>query len=214
MHALILGQTESGKTTLAKILARRLRASARTVVIHDPVFDLEWPCSRRFDRVDQLSDAIKTMRQCHVFVDESAVAFDNGKCLDFTWFTARSRHWGHSFYLMAQRMVDVPKTMRDQCNRLFLFRSSRSDGQQHADEWNVPQLAECHTLKQWQFYHVDRHGRCDLMEIVARRDIRHVAHGSRGAGGSDRGPGGVVDRGRAVEPTKGFERCDSQAKTG
>ena len=173
-HALILGRTESGKSTLAKLIAKSLRSRGRRVLLHDPCADNKFPADFRFLDMNGLGERARVERSAHVFIDESSAAFDDGRNLDHSWLATRSRHWGHSCYFIGQRAPQVPKTMRDQCSTLFLFSSSVSDGIIHADEWGRDELRGCNTLKQFEFFKVDRAQNLQRMRIVNYREIQLV----------------------------------------
>jgi energy-coupling factor transporter ATP-binding protein EcfA2 len=160
MHTLILGMTESGKSTLAKMLAQTLQKSGKTVVVLDPLSD-RWAAKHVFDTPAELSEFMSKNRACHVFIDESGQVFDEGRNSEFAWIVTRSRHLGHSVYLIGQRAIQIPKTMRDQTSKLYLFTSSVSDGKILADEFNRPELARCASLPQFQFFEVSRFGKAE-----------------------------------------------------
>ncbi len=54
-HSLILGATESGKSFLAKQLARGALAGGRRVVVLNPVGD-SWPCSWQTEDAEEFYD--------------------------------------------------------------------------------------------------------------------------------------------------------------
>lgn len=176
MHTLVLGQSQCGKSVLLKLIARRLRAQGRTVLVFDPLFS-EYACSERFGTIEEFSAAARATQNAHLIVDESGIAFAEGGDRSHAWLATTSRHWGHSTYFAAQRLVQVPPTVRDQCNALFLFTSSRKDGETHADEWNCEALRECNSLRQFECMRVDRYGSLDRLVIVGRKDVRHVSGG-------------------------------------
>lgn len=166
MHSLILGMTESGKSTLAKLLVAKLTASGKHTVILDPLGDPDWKAKIIVTDPDELSNYITKNTSCYVFVDEGGEVFDNGNERGYNWWGTRSRHAGHSFTFMSQRGTGIPKTVRDQCNRLYLFTSSLDDGDIHASEWNKPILARCNVLPQFSFYAANRYGMVERYKIV------------------------------------------------
>lgn len=171
MHSLIIGMTESGKTTLAKIIANQLSSQGKSVAVLDPVYDSAWPEKAfKADNPADFSQYLREHRSVYAFVDESGSVFNEGNDNSYQWFATTSRHYGHSAVFIAQRAIQVPKTMRDQCSRLFLFTSSRSDGKIHADEWNKPSLEECNALPQFHFYKVDRYSTGESCILMAIRD--------------------------------------------
>jgi hypothetical protein len=167
--------TESGKTVLSKNLAKTLASKGKTVFVYDPVgVPSEWGNAKVFDDADKFSVALKKSKSVHAFVDEAGTLFDEGNATEYNWLATRSRHWGHSVYFISQRLVQIPKTVRDQCNRLYLFTSSSKDGIGHAEEWNKPILTQCNRLPKLTFFSVDRYSEAKVYRIENFSKIRPV----------------------------------------
>ena len=171
MHSLIIGQTESGKSTLAKVFASKLTNSGKKVAVLDPLFDPDWKCNYRTDDINEMTQYLKVNRSVYVFVDESGAYFNDGNDTTYSWLATRSRHYGHSVFFIAQRAIQIPKTMRDQCSRLYLFTSSRSDGKIHSEEWNKDVLETCNTLPKLKFFQCDRYNLCEVLTIKDYKEI-------------------------------------------
>ena len=141
MHALILGQTLSGKTALSKRLAASYRARGIGVLVYDPVNDPEWDVDFKTADPHEFFKVYNESRNCAVFIDEAGDI-----CKDFpneiTRTATRGRHRGHRNHYIAQRATLVIRTIRDQCSHLFLFNSGMEDCKIHAMEWNAPELKE------------------------------------------------------------------------
>lgn len=164
MHGLILGITESGKSTLAKILSFQFRKK-REVIVLDPMYGKGWGSTVTIRSVGDLAAEMKKRKNCYVFADESGTWIERDGSHD--WITTHSRHYGHSVFLVSQRgPTQITVTMREQSNRLFLFTSSRGDSLVHAEEWNQPVLANAHTLPRLHFYQTDRYGNVMLKRIT------------------------------------------------
>lgn len=173
-HSLILGMTESGKTTLGKRLAHHYFRMGFCVIVLDPMSDpgfkveqtdstdleLKYQLRKRFfqtDDPDKFLNVFWSARQAMVFIDEAGDAV--GKYDVAMQQTAtKGRHWGHSVHFMSQRGAQLSPTVRDQCGHLFLFTTSLRDSKIHSDEWNKPELLEASQLKQGEFFHVTRYG--------------------------------------------------------
>lgn len=140
-HALILGQTQSGKTTLAKRLAEHYTKNGIAVLVFDPVNDPSWPTQHRFDDFDTFIAVYWQSRQCAVFFDEAGEACEQFGH-EMTKTATRGRHWGHRNHYIAQRGTLIKRTIRDQCSQLFLFNSGLEDCKIHAAEWNAPEIRE------------------------------------------------------------------------
>jgi hypothetical protein len=147
MHTLILGITESGKTTYAKALASELLRK-RPVAVCDPMGDT-WPSECVTSDVDELIARLKRSRECFAFVDESGRAFARHCPNDpRDWLATQSRHLGHSVLFLAQRPIQIPRTVRDQCPRLVLFRVAPPDAKMLQDEFPHEAIADAPRLRQ------------------------------------------------------------------
>ncbi len=156
-HSLILGMTESGKTTLAKKLARDYKAKGIGVLVLDPMGDPEWCADFQTSDSEQFLEVLWSSRKCAVFIDEAGESvgqFD--KVMQRT--ATKGRHWGHSCHYLSQRGAQIARTVRDQCSHLFLFTTALDDSKIHANEWNKPDLKSANVLPQGHFFHATRFG--------------------------------------------------------
>lgn len=159
-HGLILGMTESGKSTLAKELAAALHARGTCIIILDPLHDPGWPNGERtFQTADraQFLAMVKASRSCAVFVDESAQMIGR-YAGEMEWLATQGRHWGHSSFFISQRAQQLSVTMRGQCRFLALFRCSLDDGKTHANEWAREELKGANELAQGEYFFCERFG--------------------------------------------------------
>lgn len=155
-HVLILGQTLSGKTTLAKRLASKYRENGIGVLVHDPIGDPEWDADFRTASAAEFFRVYNESRGCAVFFDEAGET-----CIDYkseiTKTATRGRHRGHRNHYIAQRGTLILRTVRDQCSELFLFNSGMEDCKIHAAEWNAPIIkAEGAFLETGEYFHKQR----------------------------------------------------------
>lgn len=159
-HSLILGMTESGKTTCAKQLAGAYRAQKIPVIVLDPMNDPEWQADFQTTRPDEFLEVFWKSKKCAVFIDEAGQAV--GRYDTVMQQTAtKGRHWGHNVHFLSQRGAQIAVTVRDQCSHLFLFTSSKKDSVIHANEWNKDQLMEASQLPKGAYFHVTRFGTCE-----------------------------------------------------
>ena len=156
-HVLILGMTESGKTTLARRLAARYKANGAGILVLDPIGDPRWNADFMTSDPEEFLHVFWQSQRCMAFIDESGDAvgrYDRAMIRTAT----RGRHWGHACHYITQRAVDISRTVRDQCSQLYLFASSMDDGKVHSREWNKPELMNCHTLQRGEYYSAPRFG--------------------------------------------------------
>lgn len=163
-HSLILGMTESGKTTLAKKLAASYQARGIKVLVLDPMGDPEWNADFQTSSVNTFLDVFWSSRRCAAFIDEAGEAvgqFD--KVMHKT--ATKGRHWGHSVHYLSQRGAQIARTVRDQCGNLFLFTTALEDSKIHANEWNKPELRNANALEQGHYYHATRFGKLSKNQL-------------------------------------------------
>jgi hypothetical protein len=149
--------TESGKTTLAKHLARRYKSNDVPVIVLDSLNDPEWICDYQTTDPDEFLRVFWASKRCACFIDEAGDAV--GRFNTVMQKTAtRGRHWGHSVHYISQRGVQIAPTVRDQCGHLFLLTSSLADSKVHANEWNQPRLLNANQLRKGNYFHCTRFG--------------------------------------------------------
>ena len=165
-HCLIIGMTESGKTTLATEICRDYRARGIKTVVLDPMYDQRWSADflttdkARFLEVVQNPET----RSCALFIDESAELI--GQYHDeMFWLATRSRHYGHNTHFIAQRAKQLAKTVRDQCAYLFLFNCSFDDSKELANEFNRMELKEACTLQRGEYFQCPRGGEIQKLRV-------------------------------------------------
>ncbi|OEU74974.1 MAG: hypothetical protein BA864_13875 [Desulfuromonadales bacterium C00003093] len=152
MHSSILGMTESGKTSLAKQMITALKSRNIKTIVLDPI------CDPAFCADFQTADPVeferiwKSSRGCWCFIDESGTV---GKFSDTIREAAtKGRHWGHSFFFLAQKATQVEPLVRDQCSGLFLFRSGLQSRKILAEEFDCADILE--PVEMLEYHHVTR----------------------------------------------------------
>ena len=156
-HSLILGMTESGKTTLAKRLAAGYKVKGIPVLVLDPLSDPDWECDFITDDVDEFLKVFWASRQCMVFIDEAGEAVGQyDKVMQQT--ATKGRHWGHSVHYISQRGAMIARTVRDQCSNLMLFTTALQDAKIHSNEWNKEGLKTANSLQKGEYFHATRFG--------------------------------------------------------
>ena len=154
-HGLIIGMTESGKSTLAVNMAEKFKSDKVGVLVLDPLKDPRWVCDFITGDMKEFKAMARKSTSCILFIDESGDSCGQWE-KDSYWFATQSRHWGHSVFFIAQRAQMIATTIRTQCSFLYLFNCSKSDAQILSDEWNKTELLEANTLKQGEFFYTTR----------------------------------------------------------
>lgn len=154
MHSLLLGMTESGKTSLAKQLIQEFRARGVHCISLDPLSDPSFGADFTTNNPEEFAQVWKTSRGCACFIDEAGTV---GKFSEHIKEAAtKGRHWGHSFFFLSQRATQIEPLVRDQCGALFLFRSGMQSRKTLAEEFNAPQLLE--DIEMLEYHYVTRSG--------------------------------------------------------
>lgn len=132
-----------GKSTLLKLLAREYRRQGVCVVAFTTIpGDFEGHVDRVYYELPKFLEAVYAGRQWAVFVDESGSVTGSPKLLqDTAPLATQSRHLGHSVHFAAQRAPGMlPPIIRDQCERAYVFRVSKSDARDLANEYGHDEI--------------------------------------------------------------------------
>lgn len=155
MHTLIIGMTESGKTTIAKILCKGLKKKKKKTAVLDPLLDNEWETDFITHDKDEFLDYCKKSQNLYLFIDEGSESI--GKYdVSTQWFATQSRHWGHSCFFISQGLTQMAAIIRAQCSRVICFAVSQSNIDIISEEWNIPELRGMPRLGKGEFYVIDR----------------------------------------------------------
>ena len=180
-HSLILGMTETGKTTLARDLASAYRKQGWKNIALDPLRDPRWPVDFITDDGDEFLEVFWASRRCMVFMDEGGESVGRYE-MEMQKTATRGRHLGHSCHFIAQSAVQLAPIIRDQCTHLFLFCSGAKSGKTLAEEFNAPELELCVALKRGEYFHAVKGGGVTFHSRERRiEDVERIANdrGSR-----------------------------------
>lgn len=158
-HVLIIGMTESGKTTLATGFSRSYQAKGIKTIILDPMCDQRWGADYQTTDKDEFLAVVQhpETRSCALFIDESGEQIGQYE-REMFWLATRGRHYGHNSHFITQRATQLSPTVRDQCSYLFLFNCSIDDSTQLAKEFNRPELKAANTLAKGEYFQCPRWG--------------------------------------------------------
>lgn len=163
-----MGQTESGKSTLAKRLATQHRARGFEILVLDPIGDPQWPTAYQFTDGARFLDCAQRSTRCMLFIDEAGEMVGQHKDEMF-WCATRARHLGHVSHFLAQRANMISPTVRSQCTRLVLFQSSRYDAELLAREWARDEIQVAPELGQGECLVVGRFGPAKRVRVFTPR---------------------------------------------
>ena len=136
MHTIICGVTLSGKTTLARALARHVGRQRQNVIVYDPVMTAtqggDWGKSAVvFNDPQKFWGFVSRddVGHAHIFIDEAGDLFHLGARENF-WLLTRGRHFGFQVYLISQRPKMIAPSARTQCGMAYMFRLARDDAKE------------------------------------------------------------------------------------
>ena len=71
----------------------------------------------------------------------------------------KSRNFGHKCYFIMQRQKQISTTIRTQCSEIVVFKSSRNDTKDLADEFVADGLNQACELEMGEFLHTSKGGK-------------------------------------------------------
>jgi len=165
-HLLIVGMTDSGKSTLACQLSHAYHRAGIGVIVLDPMLDARWKADvLTGDRgyfLSLLSNP--ATRRCAVFVDECGEMIGHYK-KEMFFLATQGRHFGHNCHFVTQRAKQLSPTVRDQCSYLALFACSLDDGIEMSRNFNRPMLRNTNTLQKGEYFFCGRWGEIKHLKV-------------------------------------------------
>ena len=150
MHVLILGITETGKTTLAFKLARKYKERGIGVLVLDPDKRQEWQADYITDDPEQFLRVAKVNTSCALFIDESGQTIGRYSGA-MQWLATNSRKWGHKAHFITQRAKQIDPLVRTQCTNIFLFKQSLDDAKELSRDFVCDDLKAANTLLKGEY---------------------------------------------------------------
>lgn len=165
-----MGTTLSGKTTLAKKLAKKAYNIGRNVFVLDPLLDPAW---REIganvvitSNPQEFIVLAKSNKNCTLVIDEAG-NFCGQYDKEAWWLATQARHWGHQSIFIGQRANMIAKNIRDNCGKLFCFRISPSDAKTLSDDFCFESILDAPNLQQGECFYCPRYGEVEKFNIFA-----------------------------------------------
>lgn len=159
-HWLIVGMTESGKSSFARALAREYVSKGHAPIVLDVTRNREWGDEAIiFTDPDELLRYVQDPEQCvrqPIFIEEAGLALNKYQS-QFQWLTTFSRHHGMRTHIVAQRAQMVDTTTRSQCTNLVAFGLTAKDAKIYAEEFNGEEIMQCATFPPGTYIHKTRY---------------------------------------------------------
>lgn len=169
-HELIVGITNSGKTTLAMAKARRFKETGIVSIVLDPMGSPKWISeggvhqSLLFQEPEKFLLEVKKWQSCALFVDEAGDAIGRfGGVMN--QLATRARHDGHVSHFICQRASMIDKNVRANCSVLSCFKQDIDDAIILARNFAQPKLREAATLQQGEYLS------CDTFSDVVKKRV-------------------------------------------
>ena len=124
-NALFIGTTKCGKTTLAKIIAKQLRAAGKKVALtcticeKKPAVKKSWPHDI-FVPISHLADYVENGPPSYMFLDEAS-SYLKSSYPEHQELAKYCANFHKYMYVMAQRAKQIPPNTRTQCTALYCF---------------------------------------------------------------------------------------------
>lgn len=150
------------------------------MIVLDPLLD-NWCADLVTDNTSKFLKTVQNSRNCKLFLDESGETVGRYN-EEMFWLATRARHMGHQSHFLAQRVVQLNKTVRDQTVHLFTFRISTVDAKSLAIDWSNEQLMLASQLGKFEFLHTSRFGRTEKFTVTlngASRNYGSITNSSR-----------------------------------
>lgn len=156
-HTAVIGPGRSGKTTAMMVIAAAARREGIDVLALDPNLS-DWPAScdasgRKFitHDVELFYRWAQEARRCLLIIDECGESLARDR--KYSWFSTRSRHFGHHAVFGAQRWTMLLPDIRIQCDELYCFRQPPNEAELLARDFVDETLRGAVALPQYCFMH-------------------------------------------------------------
>jgi DNA helicase HerA-like ATPase len=165
-HLLIVGMTDSGKSTLAAQLSHSYKKAGIGVIVLDPMLDKRWAADILTDDSNYFLQVMANSQttNCAIFVDECGEMIGHYK-KEMFFLATQGRHYGHNCHFVTQRAKQLSPTVRDQCNYLALFACSLDDGVEMSRNFNRPVLKDTNQLQKGEYFFCGRWGELKKLKI-------------------------------------------------
>lgn len=155
MHALIAGTTQSGKSTLAKLLCKTLHDRGKVCAVLTPTSEAGWEATFKTSDGPTFLKWVRENERAFCFVDESGDAIGRYNS-EMDWLATGSRHRGHSVTFCVQASHQISTAIRSCCQDVFIFATSKGVLKLLAEDFNEPLILSHEKIPQYHFLHVSR----------------------------------------------------------
>lgn len=167
-HTLIVGVTESGKSTYAKLVCEGLKSRGFPTAVLNPYGDPTWKADFQTANADELLEYCRQPFKKAVFLEEADCLAKEPR---FNWFTCAGRHAGCQIWVVAQRLQMLSPALRNNCTESVVFCSETVDTQILANRYREPLLAKVGRFRKGQFFILSQFAdtRIGLLDFAKRQ---------------------------------------------
>ena len=151
-HIVIVGLSETGKSSLAKQLAARVKAGGQHgVLVCDPMQSRDWVCDFQTADLNEFAAVYQDSRLCYAFVDECFMLNSVEEKNILQRMNAMGRHYGNRNIMIGQRFTAMPKTARELASRKLIFRQSPEDAKEIYRSYSHELVKDLPNLQQGEY---------------------------------------------------------------
>jgi len=154
-HTLIAGTTESGKTTLAKMMCAAYAETGIKRIVLDPMNDPGWNADFQTRDANEFLRVMKASRQCACFVDEGSENVGRYDT-EMHWCATQARHLGHRVTFICQAPTQIAPVVRNNCSQVAVFRIAPNDAKVLAECYTQPSLRDAIYLSKGEYLYTGR----------------------------------------------------------
>lgn len=156
-HKLIVGVTESGKSTLARAMESDAVNRGIVAIIYDPTLNPQWKTEHvtcdEYEFFGMLYTAYESgIKSILAIVDEADTIMSMSHRHNW-WLFMRGRHFGIEAIAITQRPTNIAPSVRGNTSELFAFSIPQSDAKALADDFAAPEIEKAAGLIQGEFLH-------------------------------------------------------------
>lgn len=170
-HKLIVGQTLSGKSTLARAMVKDAINRGIQPCIYDPTMSNEWgtefvTCESHIF-FDWLRNFHASGFPVVAVIDEAETLLSQSDRQNW-WLFTRGRHFAFECIAITQRPTLVAPTVRGNCAELYCFYINKKDAVDLSNDFGAPDVEKAPELKQGEFYRamwIDKIKKVDKLKV-------------------------------------------------
>jgi len=149
IHILIIGQSCSGKTSLAKKMAQEFFKQGYKIAILEPII-VDWGISEKNISLhtsdpEKMLWFVKHNKNHKIFIDESEEMLKRDK--RFNFFATRSRQYGHQVCFIGPEFTMILPAVRNQCTCVAAFKQCLDASIMLSRKYSDDGFMQCATLE-------------------------------------------------------------------